>query len=235
MAHNIFQEHEYRDALQRHYGRLLQLSSRAAGKPNSKELALLDKIEALERDVEKQRASLTAPEWDAIHNPVTSYAADNDDRSAKERDKDVQVSIYGLETSLQSIQTMDACFGQVLDGASRELGDVETHFLMHVQKSYMRPKSSGPPGSGSSLTSGRSGPPGRTQLPLASRAQRSLREREALGATGDAWAGTGKGPGQDAQAEFWGSPIHFTPQHKRGPAAAEGLRRRRTFRSRRSR
>ena len=223
MAHNIFLEHEYRDALQRHYGRLLQLSSQAMGKPNDKELAMLDKITELEEAV-AAREGLQASEWDPIRDSVRAYPGDVDDRNAKQRDKDVQVSIYGLETSLQSIQTMDACFGQIIDGAARELGNTEMHFLKQKSKGYMRPKSGvgsmshanansrgGNLGSSLASASGSSSflttelPASSRFPPIAAQAHEDLQRRRERG---EELPGH---PGRGAATEFWGTPIHFSP------------------------
>ena len=123
---------------------------------------------------------------------------------------------------------MDACFGQILNGAVQELGDVEDDFYRSMSKGYMRPKSL-PKGHGAHGGRGmKRSRPGKIHLPVsasaglpgahpklaAAGAAEIRRRREA----NVAWESS---PNTEPMAEFWGTPIHFAPNQS-GTTAARG-------------
>ena len=121
----LFNEDDYRSALNRHYGKLLKMSQKFVGKPNERELVMLRKIRKLESELELER-QLTAPEWDPIRARIDNSVASRD------RDKDIQVNIYGLETSMQSVAVMDSAFAAVMKSAVADVEDVERTFETKV-------------------------------------------------------------------------------------------------------
>jgi hypothetical protein len=116
----VFRENEYRNALNRHYGRLLKLSKKTVGQPSEREVVMLGKIKKLEAQLQEEK-ELKSAEWDPIRAKMHS-------KSVARRDRDIQVNIYGLETAIQSISTMDAAFDSVLRTAVEELDEVEEEF-----------------------------------------------------------------------------------------------------------
>ena len=113
-------EKEYRDALKSHYGRLLRLSQKTVGRPNQRESVMLDKIRQLERQLQDEQG-LQSETWDPIRARLQ-----NADLVA--RDRDMQINIYGLETSFQSIANMDSAFEKEMHSAINNLDDVEEEF-----------------------------------------------------------------------------------------------------------
>jgi len=116
----VFKEDEFRDALNRHYGKLLKLSQKTVGCPSDRETVMLGKIRKLERQLDEER-ELKSEEWDPIRSRMTNKKMAN-------RDRDIQVNIYGLETSIQSIATMDSAFDATLRSVTGELDDLDQEF-----------------------------------------------------------------------------------------------------------
>ena len=51
----VFRENEYRNALNRHYGRLLKLSKKTVGQPSEREVVMLGKIKKLEAQLQETK------------------------------------------------------------------------------------------------------------------------------------------------------------------------------------
>ncbi len=79
-----FDPESYRTTLKNQYGRLISLSSKVIGAPSAREVAIVEKIEALERRLEEE-AMLVSPRWDPIRDPLPR-------REARRRDGEVQAS-----------------------------------------------------------------------------------------------------------------------------------------------
>jgi len=121
----IFKEDTYSDALTHHYGKLLHMSRNLVGHPTERECVMLEKIRKLETELEDER-QLQSTDWDPIRARVDGS------RSASQRDCDIQINIYGLETSMQSVATMDSAFSAMLTAAKSEIMDVEETFRNRV-------------------------------------------------------------------------------------------------------
>jgi len=121
----VFKEAAYTDALTSHYGKLLHMSRHLVGAPSERETVMLEKIRKLEAELEDER-QLASSDWDPIRARVEGS------RSASQRDRDIQINIYGLETSMQSVATMDSAFAAMMKAAVSEVEDVERTFRNRV-------------------------------------------------------------------------------------------------------
>ena len=121
----VFEEEAYSDALTHHYGKLLHMSRHLVGAPSERETVMLEKIRKLETELEDER-QLASSDWDPIRARVEGS------RSASQRDRDIQINIYGLETSMQSVATMDSAFAAMMKTAASEVEDVERTFRNRV-------------------------------------------------------------------------------------------------------
>lgn len=125
MMRDVFDQDVYREALNRHYGKLLKMSRQMVGQPSEREQVMLGKIRKLEKELDEER-QLAGPEWDPVRARVSGA------RSSTKRDRDIQVNIYALETSMQSVATMDAAFAAVMKSAVAEVDSVEKVFENRV-------------------------------------------------------------------------------------------------------
>jgi len=121
----IFDKSSYTSALTHHYGKLLHMSSHLVGAPSERETVMLEKIRKLETELEDER-QLASNDWDPIRARIDAS------RSASQRDRDIQINIYGLETSMQSVATMDSAFSAMMKAAVSEVEDVERTFRNRV-------------------------------------------------------------------------------------------------------
>ena len=83
-----FEAEAYRETLKTQYGRLISLSSKVIGAPSAREVAIVEKIEALERRLEEE-AMLTSPSWDPIRTALPL-------KEARKRDGEMQVRCFLL-------------------------------------------------------------------------------------------------------------------------------------------
>jgi len=121
----IFDKSAYDSALTHHYGKLLHMSRHLVGAPSERETVMLEKIRKLETELDDER-QLASSEWDPIRARIDAS------RSASQRDRDIQINIYGLETSMQSVATMDSAFSAMMKAAVSEVEDVERTFRNRV-------------------------------------------------------------------------------------------------------
>jgi hypothetical protein len=120
-----FRSGGYQEALTHHYGKLLHMSRTLVGAPNERETVMLEKIRKLEAELEDEK-QLASNDWDPIRARIEGA------RSASQRDRDIQINIYGLETSMQSVATMDSAFSAMMKAAAAEVEDVERSFKNRV-------------------------------------------------------------------------------------------------------
>ena len=121
----IFDKSAYDSALTHHYGKLLHMSRHLVGAPSERETVMLEKIRKLETELDDER-QLASSDWDPIRARIDAS------RSASQRDRDIQINIYGLETSMQSVATMDSAFSAMMKAAVSEVEDVERTFRNRV-------------------------------------------------------------------------------------------------------
>eukprot|EP00949_MAST-11_sp_MAST-11-sp1_P000454 g454.t1 len=199
----MFHQEEYRSALNKHYGNLLKLTRDTIGRPTERELIMLGKIRSLEDDLEKERA-LQSEEWDPVRARMEAVS------NGAQRDRDLQVNIYGLETAMQSVATMDAAFSSMMESAAREVEDVE--------ESFKRKVSIGAPNFNLSRQRARKDAERRRKLKINFPGSvKQKREDQAKRLTGGSQVGHPH-VAQNAATEMWGFPVYFGPGDF-GPAA----------------
>ena len=120
----IFNEDTYKTALNAHYRQLLKLSQATVGQPSSREMVMLNKISSLEKKIADDQA-LQAHQWDPLRDRI------NLDTSTS-RDADIQIGIYGIQVSMQSIATIDSAFDTALNSALQEVTQLETKLETHA-------------------------------------------------------------------------------------------------------
>ena len=120
LGRRVFNGNHYKAALNKHYGRLLKLSEATVGRPSQREIVMLEKIRKLENRLAEER-ELQTESWNPLREKITTKALST-------RDRDIQIGIYSIEVSMQSISTIDSAFDKVLKSAADELIEVEEEF-----------------------------------------------------------------------------------------------------------
>ena len=120
LGRRVFNGNHYKAALNIHYGRLLKLSEATVGRPSQREIVMLEKIRKLENRLAEER-ELQTESWNPLREKITTKALST-------RDRDIQIGIYSIEVSMQSISTIDSAFDKVLKSAADELIEVEEEF-----------------------------------------------------------------------------------------------------------
>ena len=115
--HPSFKSDLYSKELQKQYVRLLDLSHTVISEPKSRDLAMLEKIEAFEERLRNEDL-LSAPKWDPVKATL------NNDFAVR-KDCEMQKTIYGLETSLRTISVLDDHFGEALKQANNDIVEAE--------------------------------------------------------------------------------------------------------------